>query len=665
MSDSIVARLRAILTAETGDFKSDMAAAGKSVKDFSKESGEAQKAGANFGKMFSSLSKGIAGGTAAIATIGVTMKKAFDLGEAGAQVLQTTESFDLLLEKVGAAPDLLDELKRASNYTIDEMSLMSSTATLLAGTTGEFATQLANATPELMEIAKAANKLNPALGTTADMYDSIATGIKRGSPMILDNLGLTIKVGEANQKYAEQLGVTVDQLSAEQKQMALLNDVMRAGDELINQVGGSTVSATDNIARMQSSMTNAGNAIKEKFAQPIAQAADAVFLLLEGQNLIQEAYDDHNDQVAETANTYKEYTAEMVRAAVAAGKIREDLADVLVQTYLSGDATNYLMDAYGLLDRETVQLQFDTNLLGTDMETTRDKVDILTRSQWELEHGVRASAQQMRLHSSLLGTTGEATEEYTETVEEAEGAQDGLNSSLGETKSKLDGINTSIGSTIERYKEQIAFFSAGGADLVKFTDDLMEAWERGVISSDEAQGYLTDAGIAAVDLDLELGKIDPEEAVERLMDLGLGPEEAKAKVGELQASLYRLTSQEYFIDIYTRYHEGGGASFSRTAPGGGGSVGTTKSTGSPKLPTAGGGDRYAGQEMLVGEFGPEYFMAPADGTVVPNNRLGSLGGDRTVNIISGDTILNNTDTALIRESYVGAQNLAVIRQNMG
>ena len=104
-----------------------------------------------------------------LAAIGVAGKQAFEFGKQGAAITQTAESFDLLLDKVGATPGLLDDLRDASRGTISDFELMSSTATLLAGASGELGTELANATPRLMEIAKAANKLNPALGDTAFM----------------------------------------------------------------------------------------------------------------------------------------------------------------------------------------------------------------------------------------------------------------------------------------------------------------------------------------------------------------------------------------------------------------------------------------------------------------------------------------------------------------
>jgi len=158
------------------------------------------------GNVFREFGKGVAAGGVAITGFLVAAKGIMAVGEHGAVVAQTAESFELLTEKVGASANLLGQLKTASKNTIPDLQLMSSTTTLLAGAQGELATSLANATPELLEIAKAANKLNPSLGDTTFLYQSLATGIKRASPLILDNLGLTISVGDANRKMAESLG---------------------------------------------------------------------------------------------------------------------------------------------------------------------------------------------------------------------------------------------------------------------------------------------------------------------------------------------------------------------------------------------------------------------------------------------------------------------------
>mgnify|MGYP003146017114 CR=1 FL=1 len=194
--------------------------------------------------------------TATLAAVGLVVKKSFDLGKQGAAIKQTAQSFDFLLTKVGASANLLDQLRTASRGTISDMDLMSSTATLLAGAQGDLATELAKSTPRLLEIAKAAQKLNPALGDTTFLYDSLATGVKRASPMILDNLGLTIRIGAANEAYAEELGKTVEQLTANEQKQALLNETLRAGAVLVEQAGGTTESATDAYDQLETSVAN-------------------------------------------------------------------------------------------------------------------------------------------------------------------------------------------------------------------------------------------------------------------------------------------------------------------------------------------------------------------------------------------------------------------------
>jgi len=200
--------------------------------------------------------------TGTIAAFGFAAKKAFDLGKEGAAIKQTGQSFEFLLKKVGASADLLGELRAASKGTISDMDLMSSTATLLAGAQGALATQLASSTPRLLEIAKAAQKLNPALGDTTFLYNSLATGVKRASPMILDNLGLTIRLGAANSAYAKALGKTVEALTADEQKQALLNETLRAGAVLIAQAGGTTDSATDAYAELSATTENLTNILK-------------------------------------------------------------------------------------------------------------------------------------------------------------------------------------------------------------------------------------------------------------------------------------------------------------------------------------------------------------------------------------------------------------------
>ena len=211
----------------------------------------------------------------AVAAVGLTFKKAFDLSEQGANLNQLADSFDLLNQNILKTPDLLEDMQAASRGTMTDAQLMQGVLKLVAGTSTDMAQQLAAASPQLIEIAKAAQKLNPTLGDTAFLYESITTGIKRGSPMILDNLGIVIKVEEAYQKYAASIGKTANKLNAEEKSLAILNATLKSGDALINQVGGSVDSQTDSWARMRVQVEENTNAFKQYLAdglQPVMQA---------------------------------------------------------------------------------------------------------------------------------------------------------------------------------------------------------------------------------------------------------------------------------------------------------------------------------------------------------------------------------------------------------
>ena len=52
-----------------------------------------------------------------------------------------------------------------------------------------------------------------------------------------------------------------------------------------------------------------------------------------------------------------------------------------------------------------------------------------------------------------------------------------------------------------------------------------------------------------------------------------------------------------------------------------------------------GGQAIAGTPYVVGERGPELFLPFTSGTVIPNNRIGDVGGSKTttVNVIRPET----------------------------
>lgn len=185
------------------------------------------------------------GASVAIGMTAVAVKKYYDLSKEGAGNRQLEESYDRFIRNVGASSETLSQMVANTNMTMSRMAAMEGTLTLVAGTTSSTGRAFAEAAPELAEVAKAANKLNPTLGDTNFMFNSLARGIKRSEVRLIDNLGLNVKVEAANRDYAASIGKTVEALTAEDKQLALLNETLRVGRLLIDQVGGSVESQVD------------------------------------------------------------------------------------------------------------------------------------------------------------------------------------------------------------------------------------------------------------------------------------------------------------------------------------------------------------------------------------------------------------------------------------
>lgn len=218
----------------------------------------AKKASMSLTDMWSGFQLVTRGATMALDAV----KAVYDAAGEGAKAAQLGASFQ------GIGGDLT-ALQAAAGGTIDDMTLMGSTLTLVAGASDELQASMLDAAPQLIEIARAASKLNPSLGDTASMYQSLGLGIKRSSPMILDNLGLTIKIEEANQNYAAALGKTVEELTGAERQQALLNETIRAGSVLIEQAGGSVESQADAWAVMTTNIKNATDAAKVNLAEAV------------------------------------------------------------------------------------------------------------------------------------------------------------------------------------------------------------------------------------------------------------------------------------------------------------------------------------------------------------------------------------------------------------
>lgn len=262
------------------DFRNSIVTQDKFSATFNKFDKAVSKSAQGADTAAKSLSGGglmaLAGGAAGVFAAQQIGRTIWSLGELGAQSLTTKASFENLMSAVGQSPALLDRLSAAAGGTITEMTLMQQANSALAGTTGQLSQEMAAALPKLLEAGRAAAKLNPAYGDAAFMFQSLVSGVKRGTPMLIDNTGITLKVGEANEAYAKSIGKSVTELTAQERSIAILRATLQGADTLITQAGGSTLSMAEKMMRSTVAVDGLKTALAELVAPSVADAAEAM-----------------------------------------------------------------------------------------------------------------------------------------------------------------------------------------------------------------------------------------------------------------------------------------------------------------------------------------------------------------------------------------------------
>lgn len=192
--------------------------------------------------------------TAAITASIFAIKKGWDVLEFGAKMEQQERAFKNLASSYHvSAQQIIKDLDTAADGTLTTMQLIDKASKAM--TLGLDPDQL----DELMTIARASAK---AMGQSVDfMYDSIVTGIGRQSKLILDNLGIIVSVGKANEDYAKQIGKTVEQLTEAEKRQAFFNAVVSAGQEIVERVGMSNRTNAENLQIIKSSLAEAAQQV--------------------------------------------------------------------------------------------------------------------------------------------------------------------------------------------------------------------------------------------------------------------------------------------------------------------------------------------------------------------------------------------------------------------
>ena len=183
----------------------------------------AAKTSSNASKNFSKMAQGITGGLVpAYATLAASLfaLDAVYRALSGAADLRILKEGQLAFAKsTGQAMNVVaGAVQRATQFQVSFKE--ASQAAAIAASAGF-------GTSQIVALGKAANDAAKVLGRSVpDAFDRLIRGVVKAEPEVLDELGIILRLDDAAERYAVQMGLTASELTVFEKQQAVLNDVL-------------------------------------------------------------------------------------------------------------------------------------------------------------------------------------------------------------------------------------------------------------------------------------------------------------------------------------------------------------------------------------------------------------------------------------------------------
>lgn len=210
-------------------------------------------------------------GTALKVSVGAAVGVAFAGLAQFAKAEDVTPAFERLAKASGTTlTQALESLRAATKGTVSDVQLM---------TQANRASELGaiDSVQQYAQLASAARVLGKAVGTDATTaLEKLLNGIDRMSPRLLSALGISIKVKDANEAYAQSIGKTAKDLSEHEQRQAFLNAVLEKYRQISHGVGADTIDVGDRFEQLHAKTANLLEAIGGSLAPAFEKLVDAI-----------------------------------------------------------------------------------------------------------------------------------------------------------------------------------------------------------------------------------------------------------------------------------------------------------------------------------------------------------------------------------------------------
>lgn len=199
---------------------------------------------------------------------------AIKLATLAGDVDKAETSFGALIRTTGtSAVKALDRFREASRGTISDLSI-------LQNVNQAFVLGVGDSVETLEQLFEVAFRLSQASTRTAqEAFGDLALGIGRRSRQLLDNLGIIVRVEQANKDLADSLGKTIDALTDEEKILAFNTAALKGAREAIALMGPETLTFANRLEQLNATVQNFFATLARNLLPALSELVDALLSL--------------------------------------------------------------------------------------------------------------------------------------------------------------------------------------------------------------------------------------------------------------------------------------------------------------------------------------------------------------------------------------------------
>lgn len=336
----------------------------------------------------------------------------FDSLQDAQEIEGLTQSFQNLQQSIGQdAAQSIENLRVATRGLVGDLDLMraANEAVLL---------RVDDGTGKFNDLAAAAIKLGQATGRTATQaIGDLTQGIGRQSRLILDNLGIVVRVEEAYRKYAESVGIATKDLTEFEKQVAFTAEATRAIEERTAGLAEIQETAGTATQRLGAALSNLRTSYLSALSDNV-QLAGAIDNLSDAFNGL--TTEDAARDIAELSASLINLAADVVNNAVPALKTFRDTLETIIELAPLGPKVGDLRQFRE--EAEKLDRAADAAKNAQEALRTLNQIRFLDQSRFALDPSLVETGRQavIQLRDAIASGAEPALNQYSDILEKAQ-----------------------------------------------------------------------------------------------------------------------------------------------------------------------------------------------------------------------------------------------------